>query len=131
MTDETTMRQVDLSIAGELSIYRADELKRALIEPLAQGVQLVVNLAAVTEFDTCGLQLLMLAKRTAQALGSELQLVGHSPAVLEVFELLNVAAFFGDHLVIAPGRHRPKAFRREEAHHEPRPSPADFYCRMP
>jgi anti-anti-sigma factor len=103
MTNETTMRQVDLTIAGELSIYRADELKRALIEPLAQGVRLVVNLSAVTEFDTCGLQLLMLAKRTAAALGSELQLVGHSPAVLEVFELLNVAAYFGDHLVIAPG----------------------------
>ena len=103
MSNETTMRQVELNIAGELSIYRADELKRALIEPLAQDVQLVVNLAGVTEFDTCGLQLLMLAKRTAQAVGSELQLVGHSPAVLEVFELLNVAAFFGDHLVIAPG----------------------------
>jgi anti-anti-sigma factor len=102
MSNETPMRQVDLSIAGELSIYRADELKRALIEPLAPGVQLVVNLAAVTEIDTCGLQLLMLAKRTAQALGSELQLVGHSPAVLEVFELLNMAAFFGDHLVIEP-----------------------------
>ena len=104
MSSDTTMRQVDLNIAGELSIYRADELKQALIEPLAQGVQLVVNLAEVTEFDTCGLQLLMLAKRTAQVLGSELQLVGHSPAVLEVFELLNVAAFFGDHLVIVPGR---------------------------
>ena len=104
MPSETTLHCVELNIAGELSIYRADELKRALIEPLAPGVQLVVNLAAVTEFDTCGLQLLMLAKRTAQTLGSELQLVGHSPAVLEVFELLNVAAFFGDHLVIAPGR---------------------------
>ena len=104
MSSDNTMRQVDLNIAGELSIYRADELKHALIEPLGRGVQLVVNLAEVTEFDTCGLQLLMLAKRTAQALGSELQLVGHSPAVLEVFELLNVAAFFGDHLVIAPGR---------------------------
>jgi anti-anti-sigma regulatory factor len=63
---------------------------------------LVVNLAAVTELDTCGLQLLMLAKRTATKLGCELQLVAHSPAVLEVFELLNVAAFFGDHLVIPP-----------------------------
>jgi hypothetical protein len=29
-------------------------------------------------------------------------LAAHSPAVLEVFELLNVAAFFGDHLVIPP-----------------------------
>jgi anti-anti-sigma factor len=92
--------QVDLQIEGELSIYRADELKRALIEPLGEGVRLVVNLSAVNEIDTCGLQLLMLAKRTAAKLGSELQLVAHSPAVLEVFELLNVAAFFGDHLVI-------------------------------
>ncbi len=44
----------------------------------------------------------MLAKRTAQALKAELQLVAHSPAVVEVFELLNIAAFFGDHLVIEP-----------------------------
>jgi anti-anti-sigma factor len=96
------VQQVDLQIEGELSIYRADELKRALIEPLKREVRLVVSLAAVTELDTCGLQLLMLAKRTAAKLGGELQLVAHSPAVLEVFELLNVAAFFGDHLVIPP-----------------------------
>ena len=100
--DDTSPKQIDLQIEGELSIYRADELKRALIEPLQKGVRLVVNLAAVTELDTCGLQLLMLAKRTATKLGCELQLVAHSPAVLEVFELLNVAAFFGDHLVIPP-----------------------------
>mgnify|MGYP000449798764 CR=1 FL=1 len=69
---------------------------------LLREVGLVVDLAAVTELDTCGLQLLMLAKRTAAKVGSQLQLVSHSPAVLEVFELLNVAAFFGDHLVIPP-----------------------------
>jgi anti-anti-sigma factor len=96
------MTQVDLAIDGELSIYRADELKHALIEPLQSGVRLIVDLAKVSELDTCGLQLLMLAKRTAKAVGGELQLVGHSPAVVDVFELLNVAAFFGDHLVIEP-----------------------------
>lgn len=96
------MTQVELSIQGELSIYRADELKRALIEPLGPDVRLVVDLTKVTELDTCGLQLLMLAKQSAQKLGGELQLVGHSPAVVEVFQLLNVAAFFGDHLVIEP-----------------------------
>ena len=42
----------------------------------------------------------MLAKKTAQAQGREVRLTGHSPAVMEVFELLNVAAFFGDHLVM-------------------------------
>ena len=102
MSSNTPMTQVDLAIDGELSIYRADELKHALIEPLQSGVRLVVDLAKVTELDTCGLQLLMLAKRTAKTLGGELQLVGHSPAVVDVFELLNVAAFFGDHLVIEP-----------------------------
>ena len=63
-------QQVDLRIEGELSIYRADELKRALIKPLQSNVRLVVNLAAVTELDTCGLQLLMLVKRTAAKLGA-------------------------------------------------------------
>ena len=99
---DTPLTQVDLHSEGELSIYRADELKHALIEPLRAGVRLVVDLAAVTELDTCGLQLLMLAKRTAQAVQAELQLVSHSAPVIEVFELLNVAAFFGDHLVIEP-----------------------------
>lgn len=102
MSKDAAITQVELNIEGELSIYRAEELKNALIEPLKKGVCLVVNLARVSEFDTCGLQLLMLAKRTANALGAELQLVGHSPSVLEVFELLNVAAYFGDHLVIEP-----------------------------
>ena len=100
MSNESPMTQVDLRIEGELSIYRADELKAALTEPLHVGVRLVVDLASVSELDTCGLQLLMLAKRTAKMVGAELHLIGHSPAVVEVFELLNMAAFFGDPLVI-------------------------------
>lgn len=102
MSNVEPKSQIDLAIEGELSIYRAEEIKQALIEPLHSGVQMTVNLAGVTEFDTCGMQLLMLAKRTAKLVGADLHLVGHSPAVLEVFELLNVAAFFGDHLVIEP-----------------------------
>ena len=60
-----------------------------------------IDLSGVTEFDTAGVQLLMLAKQDALAKKSELRLVGHSPAVLEVFELLNVAAYFNDPLVMA------------------------------
>ena len=59
-----------------------------------------IDLSAVTEIDTAGVQLLMLAKRTALEAKRELRLVGHSAAVIEVFELLNVAAYFGDHLVM-------------------------------
>jgi anti-sigma B factor antagonist len=84
-----------LKVEGELTIFRAMELKPAfLAEPP------VIDLSGVTDLDSAGLQLLMLAKKTALAHGRDVQLVGHSPAVLEVFELLNVAAYFGDHLVM-------------------------------
>ena len=86
-----------LRIEGELTIFRAMELKPLL---LATPPVDVVDLSGVTDLDTAGVQLLMLAKKTAQAEQRELVLTGHSPAVLEVFELLNVAAYFGDHLVM-------------------------------
>ena len=86
-----------LCIEGELTIFRAMELKPAVLPtpPLTE-----IDLSGVTDLDTAGVQLLMLAKKTAVAEGRELRMVGHSPAVLEVFELLNVAAYFGDHLVM-------------------------------
>ena len=99
-----------LALDGELTIYRAAELKPVLLRALgAAEAGLEIDLSAVTELDTAGLQLLMLAKQQARALQRELRLVGHSPAVLEVFELLNVAAYFGDPLIVAApaagGRH--------------------------
>lgn len=87
-----------LRLEGELTIFRAMELKPMLLtEPLPPEI----DLAGVTEIDTAGVQLLLLAKKTAQAQQRELRLVNHSPAVLEVFELLNVAALFDDPLVMA------------------------------
>ena len=86
-----------LRIEGELTIFRATELKPAL---LASPPVDEIDLSGVTEIDTAGVQLLMLAKKTALAQQRNLKLVAHSPAVLEVFELLNVAAYFGDHLVM-------------------------------
>jgi anti-anti-sigma factor len=86
-----------LRIEGELTIFRAMELKPVL---LAEPAVDQIDLSGVTDLDTAGLQLLMLAKKTALAKKCDVQLVGHSPAVLDVFELLNVAAYFGDHLVL-------------------------------
>jgi anti-anti-sigma factor len=87
-------------IDGEISIYRAAELKQVLLTSLEQTQELELDLAAVTELDTAGVQILMLVKRQALATQRKLHLVAHSPAVLEVFELLNLAAHFGDPLVI-------------------------------
>lgn len=86
-----------LRLEGELCIYRAAELKPVI---LCDPPPTEIDLSGVTEFDTAGLQLLMLAKREAMAAQRPLHLVHHSKAVLEVFETLNMAAYFGDHLVM-------------------------------
>lgn len=91
------MSNSTLRIEGELTIFRAMELKP---EILSTPPPEEIDLTGVTEIDTAGVQLLMLAKREAAAQQRELRLVGHSPAVIEVFELLNVAAYFGDPLVM-------------------------------
>jgi anti-anti-sigma factor len=88
-----------LHIEGELTIFRAAELMQTL---LASPPPADVDLSGVTEIDTAGLQLLMLAKKRAVAEHRQLSLVAHSAAVTEVFELLNVTAYFGDPLVVPP-----------------------------
>ncbi|HET7795365.1 MAG TPA: STAS domain-containing protein [Rhizobacter sp.] len=88
-------------IDGELTIYRAAELKPVLLDAVAREAVVEVDLAEVTEFDTAGLQILMLAKRAAVAAQRELRLVHHSPAVVDVLQLLDLAAYFGDPLVVS------------------------------
>ncbi len=91
------MNTTTLRIEGEFTIFRAMELKPGIFSnPLPEEI----DLTGVTEIDTAGVQMLMLAKRDAIAQQRELRLVGHSRAVIEVFELLNVAAYFGDPLIM-------------------------------
>ena len=84
-----------LRIQGELTIFRAAELKPVLLDQPAPSE---IDLSGVTELDTAGVQLLLLAKATALAAHRELRLVAPSPAVTEVLELLNLAAYFNDPL---------------------------------
>lgn len=109
MTAERQKDVATLRVQGEMNIYRAADLKPMLLEPLADGATLEVDLSGVTDLDTAGLQVLMLAKKTAQTKGGELRLVAHSPIVVDVLELLNLSAWFGDPLVIPPS---PSSFAR-------------------
>lgn len=89
-----------LSLDGELTIYRAADLKVTVLAALRQARVLELDLSGVTELDTAGLQVLMLAKQAAAADQRELRLVQHSPAVVEIFEMLDLGAFFGDAVLI-------------------------------
>lgn len=95
-------RDTPLCIEGEMNIYQAVELKQKLLSAIVPGATLEADLSRVTEMDTAGLQLLMLAKNTARQHGGDLKLINHSRAVVDVFELLNLGTFFGDPLVIQP-----------------------------
>lgn len=91
-----------LAIEGELNIYTAAEWKKRLQDLVEQGVNLELDLGAVQELDTAGLQLLIMAKKEATDRSQQLLLSNHSQAVLEVFELCGVAVFFGDPILLQP-----------------------------
>ena len=93
--------QSRLSIAGELCIYDAAELKPQLIQHLAQCNELELDLADVSEIDCAGFQLLYLLKREAKAGNKKLRLVNHSQAALDLLGLLNMEAYFGDPVILA------------------------------
>jgi len=86
-------------IDGELTIYTALELKDTLLAGLSATEELELDLSAVGEFDAAGLQLLVMIKQEALALGKRLRFTGHSPVVLDLLDLSGLAGFFGDPLL--------------------------------
>lgn len=90
-----------VKLADALTIYNATAMKQVLLDPLGQASELELDLSQVEEMDSAGLQLLVLLKREAGAAGKRVNLSGHSAAVIRVFDLYNMAAYFGDPLVIS------------------------------
>lgn len=110
---ETNNGRRRLQIDGDMNIYNAPELKRQLLDHLGSAVELEINLAQVGEMDTAGFQVLYLAKREAVKSSKALRLMSHSPAVLEIMDRYNMAAYFGDSLAIPPKRKKVRALRRK------------------
>ena len=94
-----------LAPEGELTIFTAADLKAQLAAALEVSPELEINLSQISEMDSAGLQLLIVAKNECQARNGSLRLTGHSPAVMEVLDICNMAAFFGDPVVI-PSREK-------------------------
>lgn len=89
-----------LAITLDLTIYHAAALKQELMGKLKQHPAIELDLSQVSQMDTAGVQLLILAKRECQQQGKTLNIVAHSPAVHELMDFYNLAGFFGDPLVI-------------------------------
>jgi anti-sigma B factor antagonist len=88
--DESQGAAACLAVEGEMTIYRAAELKPALLEAVRTHDAPALDLSAVTEFDSAGLQLLLAARREAARLGKQLAIPAASPAVRDAFALLGM-----------------------------------------
>ena len=89
-----------LVIAEDMTIYNAAAQKQRLLDALLATERLEIDLSAVSEIDTAGFQLLVLVKREARRVDKEALIVAHSEAVREVLDSYNMAAAFGDPLLI-------------------------------
>lgn len=91
---------------GELTIYTASDSKARLVDALTQHKEVEIDLSAVTEIDTAGLQILILAKKEAARQQSQVRFTDHSPAVIDAMELLDLTGFFGDPVIIPADKTR-------------------------
>ncbi|QET06490.1 MULTISPECIES: STAS domain-containing protein [Cupriavidus] len=84
------------ALDGELTIYRAAELREALMAALpAPPASIVIDLAEVSEIDSSGVQLLVATQRAAIAAGVALAFSDASPAVRDVLGLFNLSTALG------------------------------------
>lgn len=94
----TDQQQHMMWLSGELTIFSAADIRQRLLETLGQMDELMVDLGEVTEMDTAGLQLMLLAKRKP---GKTVRFCNHSDSVLRLVDLANLAQTLGDPLVLS------------------------------
>jgi anti-anti-sigma factor len=68
-----------IRLEGEITIVCAAELKKVLLDALASGNKLRLDLKGATDLDITALQLLWAAEREAQASGRSFKLTGRVP----------------------------------------------------
>lgn len=90
-----------MSIEGELTISRAEELKEVILPAIANNEEIEIDLSHVTEIDAAGLMLMISAKLEAWQCKKTLRFVGHSGQVTEAVDFCGLSTFFGDPIVIS------------------------------
>lgn len=82
-----------LAITGDMTVYSAGDLKPALLAQTIVGQTLDLDLSQVREFDTAGLQLVLMLKRRAQG---QLRIVACSHAVRGSLALCHLNSLVAD-----------------------------------
>lgn len=89
-----------LRLSGDFILSQADEVRELLLDALSGCREVEIDLSQISDMDSAGLQLLIMAKRWAAAGQKNLRLTGHSEVVIDILETVNLVGYFGDPLVI-------------------------------
>ncbi len=73
----------EISLPDELTVRSVSNIMNALLELVQSGTTLEVDASEVTTVDTCGVQLLISLRRTAEAHGNALVLLNPSNSLTE------------------------------------------------
>lgn len=85
-----------VALDGEVTIYTVGEIKAGLALAILEHDETEIDLGAVDEMDTTGLQLMLMAKRCEN---KKVRFVNHSVSVLRLLELANLGSQLGDPLL--------------------------------
>lgn len=92
---------VVVSVAGEVDLSWSSQLRRAILDALAAGSPVLVDLEAVSYIDSSGIAALVEGYQTARATGRRFGLVAISQPVRAVLELARLDQVFPIHATLA------------------------------
>ena len=90
---EIESRSGTLAIAGDMTVYSACDLKSALLNQTVVGRKIDLDLSQVREFDTAGLQVLLMLNHRAQG---QLRIHACSHVVRGALALCHLSALLVD-----------------------------------
>ncbi len=95
---------VVVGLEGEIDLDRAPEVRRLLLDRVAAGKDVLVDLSAVTYIDSSGIAALIEALQTARNGGATLELVSVSEQAMRVLQLARLDKVFIIHADLAAAR---------------------------
>ena len=101
MTRKTQNEIARFQIDGEMTIFRATELREKIMQLISGNDGVEIDLSHVTEVDGAGMQLMVSAKLEAILRGKTLRFSGHSKPILDMLDMSDLGGFFGDQVVMS------------------------------
>jgi anti-sigma B factor antagonist len=96
-----TNGRIVIALSGEIDLETAPAVRKALLDNLKGGKDLLIDLAQVTYIDSSGIASLVESLQLARKQGHDVALVAVSPRALRVLELARLDKVFTIHADLA------------------------------